>query len=228
MNVERVEHHHVAAPALCDLLCRGMRQRVGAPDHERLEGEARIEGRTPERIVGCRDRPHRMAPVAAVELDLAQLTLRREALRLFDFRRQGPNHRRAHAQLDARKGRLFGLPAGQHPFGVVRLDPALEEAGRHRQMRGVDLDPLKIHAGEPALENILTDLGAKTILHAGPAVHIHARHCVSLLDRRKTDGERGRNAILRREVAPRRERRSGEYCGAGAGPEGELRRTRCR
>ena len=44
-------------------------------------------------------------------------------------------------------------------------------------------------------------LGAKAILHARPAVQIHARHCVSLLDRPKPMGERGRNAILRREVA---------------------------
>ena len=71
---------------------------------------------------------------------------------------------------------VLALPAGQHAIGVVRLDPALEEARRHRQMRRVDLDPLQVHAGKPALENVLADFGAKLLLHSQPALLIRARH----------------------------------------------------
>jgi hypothetical protein len=71
---------------------------------------------------------------------------------------------------------VLALPAGQHAIGVVRLDPALEEARRHREVRRVDLDPFEIHAGKPALENILADFGAKLFLHSQPALLIRARH----------------------------------------------------
>ena len=220
VDVERIEHDHVAPPALCDLLGRGMGQRVGAPDHECLEGEARIEGRTAEGIVRRRDRAHRMAAVAAVELDLAHLALRRGTFRLFDFRRQGADHRRAHGELDARKGRLLGLPAGQHPLGVVRLDPALEEARGHRELDGIAFAAVEFHAGEPACVNIVADFGAKAILHAGPSVQIHARHCVSLLDRRKPTGNADETRYFDAKWHHAGERRSEECCGAAEGPEG--------
>ena len=44
-------------------------------------------------------------------------------------------------------------------LGIVRLDPALEEAGRHRQMGGLGVHPLQVHTGEPTLEDILADFG---------------------------------------------------------------------
>jgi hypothetical protein len=43
VDVERVEHQRVAAPAGRDLLGGGVRQRVRAADDEVLEGQARIE-----------------------------------------------------------------------------------------------------------------------------------------------------------------------------------------
>ena len=43
MDVQRIEHHAVAAPSFRDLTRRGMRQRIGAADHKASEGEARIE-----------------------------------------------------------------------------------------------------------------------------------------------------------------------------------------
>src|SRR5260370_27668946 len=49
VDIERIEHDDVASPALCDLLTRGMVERIAASDHERLEREARIEWRTPPR-----------------------------------------------------------------------------------------------------------------------------------------------------------------------------------
>jgi len=45
---------------------------------------------------------------------------------------------------------LSGPPTGQHAIGVVRLDPAFQEAGRHRHVRRAVADPLKIHARKPA------------------------------------------------------------------------------
>ncbi len=38
---------------------------------------------------------------------------------------------RAYDQLDAGDLVVLGLPAGQNAFGIMRLNPAFEEAGRH-------------------------------------------------------------------------------------------------
>ena len=51
MNVERVEHHGIAAPPFRDLARRGMGQRVGAADDEASEGQSRIERRAAERVM---------------------------------------------------------------------------------------------------------------------------------------------------------------------------------
>ena len=51
MDVERVEHHGIAAASFGDLTCCGMRQRVGAADDEACKGQARIERRAAERIM---------------------------------------------------------------------------------------------------------------------------------------------------------------------------------
>ena len=51
VDVERVEHHRLAAPRQRDLLGRRMRERVGAADHEGVESQPRIERRAAERLV---------------------------------------------------------------------------------------------------------------------------------------------------------------------------------
>ena len=56
VDVERIEHHAVAAACLRHLLGGRMGERVGAADHERVEGQARIERRAAKRIVDRRDR----------------------------------------------------------------------------------------------------------------------------------------------------------------------------
>ena len=56
MDVERIEHHGVAAPPLRDLFGGGVRERVGAADDEGLEGQARIERRAAESVMHGRDR----------------------------------------------------------------------------------------------------------------------------------------------------------------------------
>ena len=56
MDVERVEHHGIAAATFGDLTRGGMRQRVGAADDEACKGQARIERRAAERIMIGGDR----------------------------------------------------------------------------------------------------------------------------------------------------------------------------
>src|SRR5512144_3450837 len=77
------------------------------------------------------------------------------------------------------------------------LDPALEKAGRHRQLHRVAFAAVELHAREPARVNVVTDFGAKTVSDPRPAFLIHARHfvCLFLIG---TNGwvQRGQNAIL--------------------------------
>src|SRR5262249_20744558 len=133
-----------------------------------------------------------MARLAAVALELAGLALRDDGFRRLDLGRQWPDHRRAHGQLDAREGGLLGLPAREHALGIMRLDPALEEARGHRQLDGVGLAAVELHAREPARIDVIADLGAKTVLHAAPSILIHAHCCWSLLRRTGWGGTRTR------------------------------------
>src|SRR5262249_59678137 len=82
----------------------------------------------------------------------------------------------------------------------------------------------EFHAGEPTRVHVVTDFGAKAVLHARPAVQIHARH-LGLFLIGTNRWERGRNAILRREVARTRERKE-EKSGAAPGPRREQARRR--
>ena len=160
----------------CDLLGRGMREGVGASDDEGLESEARIERRTAKRLVHGRDWSHAVAQIAAVRFDLAHFAVRRGGFHRLHSRRQGADHGGAHGELDARKIRLLGLPARQHPFGIMGLDPALEKARGYGQLDGVAFAAVEFHAGEPTRVHVVADFGAKAVLHARPAVQIHARH----------------------------------------------------
>ncbi len=64
--------------------------------------------------------------------------------------RQRSQYAGAHAQLDAADGGLLGLPAGKDALGVMRLDPALEEARRDREPHRGFVEALKVHPREPA------------------------------------------------------------------------------
>ena len=92
----------------------------------------------------------------------------------------GPDDGRADRELDTRKARLLGLPAGQHPLGIVRLDPALEKTCRDRQFDRIPVAAIELHACEPARIDILADFGAKPLLHARPTLLFHVRHRVCL------------------------------------------------
>ncbi len=178
-----------------------MGERVGASDDEGIEGQARVERRTAERLVHGRNRSPRGTQIGAIGLDLAQLARSRRHLDRLALRRQGADHGRAHRELDARETGLLGLPAGQHALGIMGLDPALEEARGDGQLDGISLAAVELHAREPARVDVVTDFGAKAILHPRPALLIHARHpCVSLAWSAQTEGvERG----LKRDTSGR-------------------------
>ena len=100
VDVERIEHQRLAAPAGRDLLRRGMRQRVRAADDEGLEREARIERRTAERLVHRHER-HAGARVAAVARYLARFARRHRRFGTLGFDRKRTDRGRADAQFQA-------------------------------------------------------------------------------------------------------------------------------
>ena len=154
-----------------------MRQRVGAADHEGLEGQARIERRAAERIVRGRDRSRQRARNRRRRPCRPAISrVGSGRLDWLGLRRRRADDRGAHRQFDAPHGRLLGLPASQHALEVVRLDPALEEARRHRQPHHVVIDRFQVHAREPAREDVVADFGAEPLLNPRPALLIRARH----------------------------------------------------
>src|ERR1700741_2825508 len=96
MDVERIEHDHVAAPSLGDLFGGGVRERVGTSDHEGLEAQARVERRAAERLVYGRDRSRYPAQVGAVDPAFARVARAWGSLRRLELRCQRANYRRAH------------------------------------------------------------------------------------------------------------------------------------
>src|SRR4029077_1585949 len=120
------------------------------------------------------------AQVAAVDLALARLARMGGRLGRLELRRQRADHRGTDRELDARKPRLLGLPARQHPLGVVGLDPALEKARGHRQLDGIPFAAVEFHAREPTRIDVVAHFGPKAVLHTRPAVLVHARHIACL------------------------------------------------
>ena len=101
--------------------------------------------------------------------------------------RQRTNDRRAHGDLDPGNRRLFRLPARHDLLGVVRADPALEEARRDRELHGLALDGLEVHARKPARVDFVADLGAKACSYPRPVFLLDARHVGRLCLIDKTD-----------------------------------------
>jgi hypothetical protein len=158
MDVEWIEHHRIAATRGRDLLGGRVRERVGVADRKRLESQARIERRAAERLVrAC----HRRRDSARCVLgDLAKLTRGLRGLVRFRFGLRAAQHRRSHQQLDAADGKLLGLPAREHTFDIVGLNPALEKTGRDGKPDGILVDSFQVHPGEPARKDVVTDLRA--------------------------------------------------------------------
>src|SRR5205823_1286031 len=66
--------------------------------------------------------------------------------------------------------------ARQHALAVVRLNPTLEKSGGHRKAHGVRLDSFKLHAREPARENVFADFGPQSPSDAQPPFLIGLCH----------------------------------------------------
>ena len=176
MDVERIEHHRIVAARGRDLLGGCVRQRVRAADHEGVEGQPQIERRTAQArhdrsppgrtrcAVRCRraslrvSRPNSIASTCLVFGSAVRITALRTLTSSFWI------------------SGVLALPAGQQLFDVVRLDPAFEKAGRHREMRRAFMDSFEFHAGEPALENLFADFGAKPVLYALPTLLLGGCH----------------------------------------------------
>ena len=166
VDIERIEHHAVAAPAFRDLACRRMRQRVGAADDETAEGQARIERRTAERVMAGRYRRDRgraqlrrgtaIGPVSAARIGQGDsLLCGRRA-----------SHRGAHGKVDAVHFRHLGLPAGENALGIMRLDPALEKPRGNRKVDALRLDAFQVHSREPTRIDVFSYTRAQPALHA--------------------------------------------------------------
>ena len=178
VNVERVEHHGIAAASFSDLARGRMGQRVGAADHEACKGQARVEWRAAERIMagGYRRRRSRAQFRRGPAIGLLDAALIGRCGSFLGGR--GAAHRRAHGEVDPVHFRHLGLPAGQDTVGVMRLDPALEEPGRNRQMHAFVLHAFQIHARKPARIDILAYTRPQPPLHARPSILFHICHCL--------------------------------------------------
>src|SRR5205807_2132383 len=110
--------------------------------------------------------------------DVAEIALRRSKLRTLRFGRGVANDGGAHRQLDAADLGFLRLPAREHAFGIMRLNPALEKTRGNRQTDGAVTDALKIHAGEPTRIDVVAHGRAKAPLHACPAILFRARHLI--------------------------------------------------
>ena len=84
-------------------------------------------------------------------------------------------------EVDAPHRRQLGLPAGEHLVGVVRLHPALEEAGRHREPHDVAVDRVMLHGARTSSEILLADRGAQPLLHTRPSFLIGEAHGLALM-----------------------------------------------
>src|ERR1700733_7436835 len=79
------------------------------------------------------------------------------------------DHGGTYRQVDARHRGTFGLPTVEQPLDVVRLDPALQKSGRHRNTRGIGLYTFEFHACEPTAVDRFANLGAQAPFDSDPA-----------------------------------------------------------
>jgi hypothetical protein len=155
-----------------------VRERIGAADDEAVEGETEIERRPAElaRIGALLGRSRRGLRLDARGGRSSRCRARRKARRLAD----APTHRprlapegRTHADRHALHLRCLAAIDSQHAVDVVRLDPALQEASRHRQQGGAVDDRLEFEAAEPAREHVLAEFCPEAAFDARP--HIDRR-----------------------------------------------------
>ncbi len=174
MDVERIEHQLIAAAAGRDLPCRGVRERVRAPDDESLERQPRVERRAAERFVHRHERHAgaHLRAVMACAVDLARGMIRH--FNGLGFRCKRSDRGRTHAQFQTGDRGVLGLPIAEHALAVMGLDPVAQEACRHRQPHRALVDDLQLHPGKPTREHVFTKFSAQPALDPLPAILIRA------------------------------------------------------
>ena len=81
-----------------------------------------------------------------------------------------PPEARAHADADPFHGSRLGLVDRQHAIRVMRLDPALQEPGRHREASAAVDHRLQFEPAEPACEHVLAKFDPQAPLDARPGL----------------------------------------------------------
>src|SRR5215831_11044984 len=175
VDVKRIEHQRLAAPAGGDLFGCGVRQRVRTSDNEGLKAQPRVERGTAKRFVHVHE-GNAGARTGDVERGLAAIARWQRRLQRFRLRRRQPDRRGTDGQFQARDVGLFGLPFEQYLFAVMRLDPVAEKTRRHREPHRSLLHGFELHAPEPAAEDILAKFRAQLILDPSPSLLIGACH----------------------------------------------------
>src|SRR6516225_167294 len=173
VDVKRIEHQRLAAPAGGDLFGCGVRERIRTPDNEGLKAQPRVEWRTAKCLVHIHEW-NAGAHAGDLERAVAAIARRQRRLQRFRLRRWQANRRGTDGQFQAHDVRLFGLPLEQHLFAVMRLDPVAEKTGRHREPHRSLLHGFELHAPEPAAEDILAKFRAQLILDPSPSLLIGA------------------------------------------------------
>src|SRR5262249_24641146 len=130
---------------------------------------------TTERFMHARV-AHHQRPAVSTTIRIARAHVADAKVGLSLGQHRGLQDRRAYDQLDAGDLVVLGLPAGQNALSIMRLNPAFEEAGRHRQAYRTLLDRFQVHAREPARVDVVTDLGAQAFFDPRPALLLPVRH----------------------------------------------------
>src|SRR5258707_10542289 len=131
VNVEGIEHHRIAALGAGYLFGRRVSERIGAADDKSVEGQAGVERRAAERLMHAWVTDRKDAAIAVAIREAAAVLARRK-VGFWLWQHSRFQDGRSHDQLDACHFAFLGLPAGQNAFGIMRLDPAFQEAGRYR------------------------------------------------------------------------------------------------
>ena len=121
--------------------------------------------------------PYRVNPLVSAAF-IGSLAAARVQRRGCLFCRRRTPHRGAHREVDAVNFRHFGLPRREHPLGIMRLDPALEETGRNRQTNAFILHAFEVHARKPARINVFSNARPKPALNPRPAILFNICHCL--------------------------------------------------
>ena len=188
VDIERVEHHGIAAPALGDLTRRRMRQRVGTADDKARKGQARIERRAAERVMiggDWRGRGRAQLERGAAVARLGPARVERGRGASFGVGAGAAHCRRAHGEIDPVHFRHLGLPAREHALGIMRLDPALQKTRRHRQMHALVLHGFEVHARKPAGVDVFPHARPQTTLDARPAILFRICHCLESFSQKR-------------------------------------------